>query len=60
MRKRALDLFVAVPLLAVCGPIIAVAFVLATIDTRSCGLFAQMRFGRKGLVVTSTTNGRIS
>jgi len=48
--KRAFDLAAAAVALVVLSPIIALALVAATIDTRSSGLFVQERVGRDGRV----------
>ena len=48
LLKRNLDLAVGVPLLVGFAPVIAVAWVLATLDTRRSGLFRQQRVGRDG------------
>lgn len=44
--KRALDVVVAGTGLAVTSPLIAVAALVATVDTRSCGFYVQWRIGR--------------
>lgn len=46
--KRGFDLVVAGVVLVVSSPLIAVAWVLATVDTRQNGLFRQLRIGRHG------------
>ena len=46
--KRAMDLVVATLALLVTAPVIAVAWVAATIDTRQNGLFRQSRVGMGG------------
>jgi lipopolysaccharide/colanic/teichoic acid biosynthesis glycosyltransferase len=46
--KRAFDLVVAGVGLVATAPVIAVAWVLATIDTRQNGMFRQLRVGRHG------------
>lgn len=45
--KRAFDLVVAVPALVVASPVIVVAVLAATIETRAWGLFSQVRIGRE-------------
>lgn len=46
--KRAFDLTVAIPLLVPALPVIAIAWLAATIDTCSNGMFTQERVGRDG------------
>ena len=50
MVKRAFDLFFSVLGLLLSGWLIVVAFVAATIDTRSNGFFIQQRVGKDGKV----------
>ncbi|MEI2777014.1 MAG: sugar transferase [Tetrasphaera sp.] len=51
--KRGLDLVIAVPGLIVASPVILVAILVATVDTREFGLFAQARIGRDGVPFTT-------
>ena len=46
--KRAIDVLVAGIALVVLSPVLAVAWVVATIDTRANGIFRQTRIGRDG------------
>lgn len=46
VAKRVIDVFVAGAGLVVTGPVIAVAAVVATVDTGRCGVFVQRRIGR--------------
>lgn len=46
--KRSFDLAIAVPGLVLLLPVVAVAIIVATIDMREWGVFAQERIGRDG------------
>ena len=46
--KRAIDVLVAGAALVVLSPVLLVAWVVATIDTRANGIFRQTRIGRDG------------
>ncbi len=46
--KRAFDLTLSMVLLALCGWLILLAWIAASIDTRSNGMFCQSRIGRWG------------
>lgn len=50
MVKRAFDLFFSILGLLLSGWLIVIAFVVATIDTRSSGFFIQRRVGKDGKV----------
>ncbi len=48
MIKRAFDLSLAVPGLVICSPLILVAWLAATVDTRANGFYVQHRVGLHG------------
>lgn len=76
MKKRAVDLVLAVPALIVLSPVILAAAAVATIDTSRFGIFSQTRIGRHaqpfniykirtmrgtgGTTITTTNDSRIT
>jgi len=48
ITKRVFDLAIAIPMLVFCFPIILTAWMIATIESRSNGLFIQQRIGKNG------------
>lgn len=52
ITKRFFDLFLSFVLIILLGPILIVSFFLASIDTKSNGLFTQQRIGQYGVLFT--------
>lgn len=52
ITKRFFDLFLSFVLIILLGPILIVSFFLASIDTKSNGLFTQQRVGQYGRLFT--------